>query len=164
MTHTEFVYTTYIKTTPEKVWNAITNPEFSRQYFGSELVSDWKKGSKWQSISNDKDACKMVVGEIIESLPPKRLVMTWHHPEDEMDKSEHSRVTFEIETIEDMVRLNVIHDRLKAGSDMARGIAVGWPLVLSCLKSLLETGKALNVRALKDHVRTNPAVKKAAAQ
>ncbi|MDB5038816.1 MAG: activator of Hsp90 ATPase 1 family protein, partial [Bacteriovoracaceae bacterium] len=142
MSNPEFIYTTYIKTTPEKLWKAITNPEFTRQYWGSDNVSDWKKGSKWSHVVNDEKRTVRIVGEVLESLPPKRLVLTWAAPANVEDKSEHSRVTFEIEPVEDMVRLNVIHDKLKAGSEMARAISGGWPRVLSSLKSLFETGMA----------------------
>ncbi|MDE2259436.1 MAG: SRPBCC family protein [Betaproteobacteria bacterium] len=147
MNSTEFVYTTYIKTTPEKVWAAITNPEFSRQYWTSGIGSDWKKGSKWQQVSSGVPPTVMVSGEILESSPPKRLVMTWADPANTSDISEPSRVTFEIETIDDMVRLNVIHGNLKTGSIMAGRISMGWPRVLSSMKSFLETGAALNTWA-----------------
>lgn len=141
----EFVYTTYIKTTPEKLWAAITNPEFTRQYWVHENVSDWKKGSTWQHISGiDKHI--LIIGEVIESIPPKRLVLTWADPD---NKADDSQVTFEIETIEDMVRLNVIHGGFKVDSTMAGKVAAGWPRVLSSMKSFLETGKALNILGLK---------------
>ena len=140
----DFVYTTYIKTTPEKLWAAITNPEFTRQYWGHENVSDWKKGSKWQLVANDDKRTIKVVGQVVESIPPKRLVLTWADPADTADDS---RVTFEIDTIEDMVRLNVIHGNFKPGSIIATKIVIGWPLVLSSMKSFLETGKAIDVMA-----------------
>lgn len=146
MTTTEFVYTTYIRTTPEKVWTAITNPEFCRQYWAHFNVSDWKKGSTWQHISAEHGNA-LIVGEVLEVLPPNRLVLSWVSPGDTAPKSEHSRVTFEITTIEDMVCLNVIHSNLKVGSDMAGKIANGWPRVLSSMKSLLETGTPLNTMA-----------------
>lgn len=147
MTNPEFVYTIYIKTTPEKLWNAITKPEFTRQYWGNENISDWKRGSKWQHVGSDEKRTVHLVGEVLESVPPKRLMLTWAEPSDAADKSQHSRVTFEIEPIGDMVRLNVIHANLKTGSEMARKIAVGWPRVISSMKSFLETGKALNTWA-----------------
>lgn len=137
----DFVYTTYMKTTPEKLWAAITNPEFTRQYWGHENVSDWKKGSKWQLVANDDKRTIKVVGQVVESIPPKRLVLTWADPADTADDS---RVTFEIDTIEDMVRLNVIHGNFKPGSIIATKIVIGWPLVLSSMKSFLETGKAID--------------------
>ncbi len=146
MTNQDFVYTTYIKSTPEKVWAAITTPEFTRQYWGHELISDWKKGSKWHSVPTDEKRDKGIVGEIMESGPPKRLVLTWADPDKPEDDS---RVTFEIDTIEDMVRLNVIHGNFKPGSIMATKIVIGWPLVLSSMKSFLETGKAIDVMNVK---------------
>lgn len=143
MSNPDLVYTTYIRTTPQKVWDAITNPEFSRQYWGQENVSDWKKGSKWQHVSgNDKSI--LVVGEVLESDPPNLLVLSWASPSDLADKS---RVTFEIEAIEDMVRLNVAHGDFIPGSVMATKVSGGWPRVLSSLKSMLETGSALNTWA-----------------
>jgi uncharacterized protein YndB with AHSA1/START domain len=144
MTNPEFIYTTYIKTTPEEVWAAITNPEFSRQYWVDGITSDWTKGSKWQHVSDDGKHTVLVSGEVLESVPPNRLVLTWADPSDTTDDS---HVTFEIEAIEDMVRLNVIHSSFKAGSKMAGKVAVGWPRVLSSLKSLLETGKPLDTWA-----------------
>ena len=145
MNSPDFVYTTYIKTTPEKVWEAITNPEFARQYWVHVNVSDWKKGSKWQHVS-EKDNSILVTGEVLESVPPKLLVLSWASPS---DLSDQSRVTFEIEAIEDMVRLNVVHGDFIAGSTMATKVIAGWPRVLSSLKSMLETGKALDTWALK---------------
>jgi len=142
----EFVYTTYIKTTPKQVWDAITNPEFARQYWGHGNVSDWKPGSKWEHV-NGSTGNVMMTGEILESNPPNRLVLSWVPPEKRGDKAETSRVTFEIDIMGDMVRLNVIHDQLQAGSDMARGISKGWPRVLSSMKTFLETGKALDTWA-----------------
>jgi uncharacterized protein YndB with AHSA1/START domain len=139
----DFVYTTYIKTTPQKVWDAITTPEFTRQYWGKANVSDWKPGSKWEMVNIDGSDTVNVTGEVLESHPPSRLVLSWVKPENRADKSEYSRVTFEIEMMGDVVCLNVIHDELKPGSEMARAISGGWPRVLSGLKTLLETGQVL---------------------
>lgn len=144
MTNPEFIYTTYIQTTPEKLWNAITNPEFTHQYWaGNENVSDWQKGSKWEHIAKE-DKSVWVVGEVLESIPPKRLVLTWADPDDLADSS---KVTFEIEPFQDSVRLIVVHGDFKAGSTMLGKVSGGWPRVLSSLKSLLETGKALDIWA-----------------
>ena len=138
-----FIYVFYIRTTPERLWEALTNPEFTRQYWGGNAnISDWKKGAKWQHVDRDENDNVYVVGEVLESLPPKRLVLTWADPDDTADSS---RVTFEIEPIEDMVRLNVTHGDFKTGSVMAGKVSGGWPRVLSSLKSFLETGKALNI-------------------
>jgi uncharacterized protein YndB with AHSA1/START domain len=138
----DFIYTTYIKTTAEKVWAAITNPEFTRQYWGHDNISDWKVGSKWQHASSDGQV--KIVGQVLESVPPKHLVLSWANPANPTDES---RVTFEIDTIGDMVRLNVMHGNFKAGSTMAAAVAKGWPRVLSSMKTFLETGKALDTWA-----------------
>ena len=142
------VYLTYIRTTPEKLWAAITKPEFTRQYWGAghTNVSDWKKGSKWEHISGDETPEVYVVGEVLESIPPKRLVLTWADPAEPEDVS---RVTFEIEPIEDMVRLNVVHGDFKPGSVMANKVSQGWPLVLASMKTYLETGKGLDIWSAK---------------
>ena len=139
----DFVYVTYIKTTPRKVWDAITTPEFTRQYWGKANVSDWKPGSKWEMLNIDGSDSVNMTGEVLESDPPSRLVLSWVKPDSRADKSEYSRVTFEIQMQGDMVRLNVIHDQLKPGSAMEQGITEGWPRVLSGLKTLLETGHSL---------------------
>ena len=144
---TEFVYTTYIKSTPQKVWDAITTPEFARQYWGYGIVSDWKPGSKWEMVRGDGSGHVQTIGEVVESTPPSRLVISWVKPENRADKSEYSRVTFEIGMTREVVRLHVVHDQLKTGSEMALGISDGWPRVLSGLKSFLETGKPLMMLA-----------------
>jgi uncharacterized protein YndB with AHSA1/START domain len=147
MTDPQFVYTTYIRSTPERVWAAITNPEFARQYWGgNENISDWKKGSGWRHVSSDENRSVYVIGEVVESAPPNRLVLTWIDPADATDTS---RVIFEVEAVEDMVRLSVTHRDFKSGSDMVHKISGGWPRVLSSMKSFLETGEALNVWAMK---------------
>lgn len=157
MNKTEFVYTTYISSTPQKVWDAITTPEFARQYWGHANVSDWKRGSKWDMVKSD--GAVQMTGEVLESRPPTRLVLSWVSPENIADASEHSRVTFEIEAIGSVVRLNVVHDQLKAGSEMAKGISNGWPLVLCGLKSFLETGKAYDIMAIKSCSSAQPQAK-----
>jgi uncharacterized protein YndB with AHSA1/START domain len=155
---TEFVYTTYISSTPQKVWDAITTPEFTSQYWGKNIVSSWKPGSKWDMASIDGLSSVNITGEVLESRPPGRLVLSWVSPENLGNKGEYSRVTFEIETFGNVVRLNVVHDQLKAGSEMAKGISGGWPMVLSGLKSFLETGKAPNIMAIKGSCSTQAKV------
>ena len=143
MTKPELIYTTYIRTTPKELWDAITNPEFTRQYWGgNENVSDWKPGSKWVHVTGDEKHAIRVTGKVVESVPPKRLVLTWADPANEADVS---RVTFEIEPVDDTVRLDVTHGDFKPGSVMVNRVSGGWPRVLSSLKSFLETGKALDV-------------------
>jgi uncharacterized protein YndB with AHSA1/START domain len=141
MQKTKLVYATYIRTTPKKLWDAITKPEFTRQYWGGLAnVSDWKKGSEWQHLNPEKEV--WITGKVLECKAPKRLVLSWADPDRLNDVS---RVTFEIEQIKDMACLKVTHDKLKAGSKMYRGVSRGWPLVLSSMKTFLETGKGLNI-------------------
>ena len=139
---TEYIHVTYIATTPERVWDAIVKPEFARQYWGHENISDWRPGSAWKHRDPETGEIK-IVGKIVEAMPPKRLVITWAYPQDENNASEQSRVTFEVEPIDTMVRLTVTHDELVPGSNMEKGIKQGWPRVLSSLKTYLETGKPL---------------------
>jgi uncharacterized protein YndB with AHSA1/START domain len=144
---TSFVYVTYIRSTPEKVFDAITKPEISRRYWGHENVSDWRPGSAWEHVRADAQRTVNIVGKVVEVLRPTRLVITWASPSQATDPAAPSRVRFDVEPYEDMVRLTVTHDQLEAGSGMAKGIQQGWPIVLSSLKSLLETGQGIDVFA-----------------
>src|SRR4029078_1135959 len=111
----KLVYATYIRTTPKKLWAAITKPEFTRQYWaGLANVSDWKKGSKWEH--NNKENEFLITGKVLECNPRKRLVLSWADPDDLADKS---RVTFEIEASEDQVCLTGTHGNFKDRSTMA---------------------------------------------
>ncbi len=142
------VYVTYIFSTPEKVFEAITNPEIARRFWGHENVSDWKPGSRWQHVRADEKRAVQLVGEVIEIAPPRRLVISWANESQRQDPSKTSRVTFDIEPQGEMVRLTVSHDDLEAGGGMEKGIRRGWPLVLSSMKSFLETGHAIDILAL----------------
>ena len=122
---TSFVYVTYIRSTPDKVFAAITKPEIARRYWGHENVSDWNPGSKWEHVRANDERTVQLVGKVIEVSPPTRLVITWANASQAADPSAYSRVTFEIEEYEDMVRLTVTHDELEAGSGMANGIKQG---------------------------------------
>jgi uncharacterized protein YndB with AHSA1/START domain len=139
----EFIYVTYIATSPEKVWSALVEAESTAKYWQHANLSDWKAGSKWEHRSAEKDRTLRLAGRVLESVPPRRLVITWAFPADEGNEEKTTRVTFEIEPVRDVVRLTVTHDRLEAGSEMLKGITDGWPKVLSSLKSLLETGRPL---------------------
>ena len=141
MNKPELVYVTYIRSTPQKVWDAITQPEFTRQYWGGNAnVSDWKTGSEWKHVNKSNET--WVTGKVVESIPPTRLVLSWADPDSLNDVS---RVTFEMEPMEDEVRLTVTHDDFKFGSEMAGKVSKGWPHVLSSLKSFLETGTGLKI-------------------
>jgi uncharacterized protein YndB with AHSA1/START domain len=144
---TSFVYVTYIRSTPEKVFEAVTKPEIARRYWGHENISDWQPGSSWEHVRADERRTVQLVGKVVEIAPPTRLVITWANASQAADPASYSRVSFDIEAYEDMVRLTVTHDELEAGSGMAKGIQQGWPIVLSSLKSLLETGHGIDVFA-----------------
>jgi len=139
---TEHVYVMYIAATPKRIFDAIVKPEFARQYWAHENISDWKPGSPWEH--RDPETGKVrIIGKVVECDPPKRLVITWASPAEAADASAHSRVTFELDPIDEIVKLTVTHDQLLPGSNMEKGITQGWPRVLSSLKTLLETGKPL---------------------
>jgi uncharacterized protein YndB with AHSA1/START domain len=140
----DFIYTTYIKSTPEKVWKALTVSEFTKQYWGISNVTDSKKGSEWSHVGESGKA--MMMGKILESDPPRHLKFSWYSPDNKDDVSE---VTYEIEGLDDMVKLVVIHAGFAPGSEMLKGISDGWPRVLCNLKSYLETGATLNIWAWK---------------
>ena len=147
MPKTTFVYVTYIAASAETVWNALLDGEFTRQYWGGDNVSDWKPGSSWEHRSADVERRVTILGEVLEARPPHRLVITWADAADRSRPDRRSRVTFNIEPLADMVRLTVTHDDLEAGSETERKITQGWPRVLCSLKSLLETGRALQTWA-----------------
>ncbi len=138
-----FVYVTYIATTPERLWNALIDPEMTRKYWQHENLSEWKPGSKWEHRACDDKRTLRLVGKVLESSPPRRLALTWASPADMAREDTHSQVTFEIEPIGEVVRLTVTHDRLEPDSEMLQAIMKGWPKVLSSLKSLLEVGRPL---------------------
>jgi uncharacterized protein YndB with AHSA1/START domain/DNA-binding transcriptional ArsR family regulator len=136
----EKVFEIYIKTTPERLWQAITDTEMRRKYnFGAVFKSDWTKGSRLEAFGNGH---LIADGENLEVDPPRRLVQSFRALWGEDVKSEGtSRVTWEIEPIGDSCRLTVTHDQLREGANAQ--LYGGWPMVLSGLKTLLETGELL---------------------
>jgi uncharacterized protein YndB with AHSA1/START domain/DNA-binding transcriptional ArsR family regulator len=136
-----YVYVTYIHSTPERVWHALTDADLSAQYWGHSNVSDWAPGSAWEHRRTDGSGVADVVGTVLEAVPPTRLVMTFAGP-NEQDAAAPSRVTFTIEPHEEIVRLTVIHEDLADQAEY-QAAAAGWPAVLSNLKSLIETGHVL---------------------
>ena len=142
----EKVFEIYIKTTPKRLWEAITDPETRSKYtWGMRVSSDWKPGSRYQASGPDGSGV-WVEGENIEVDPPRRLVQSmtalWS---DEVKAEGSSRVTWEIEPVGDSCRLLVIHDELREGANGE--LYGGWPMILSALKTLLETGKQLTTPA-----------------
>ncbi|CAN5499843.1 SRPBCC family protein [soil metagenome] len=142
MSRPDFVYVTFIETTPDKLWEALTSNEFTRQYFfNTDIVTDWKVGSTFAYVQNGKTNDE---GEILEFDPPKRLSYTFHSLMNETAiKETPSRVTFVLEPFGSVVKLTLTHDNFPQGSVVLGAISNGWPKILSGLKSLLETGKAL---------------------
>ena len=107
-------------------------------------VSDWKPGSRWEHQRIDDARTVDMTGKVVESTPPRRLVLTWARPKEAEDDSKHSRVSFDIEPQGDgLIRLTVTHEDLERDPQMLTGISGGWPKILSNLKTLLETGRAL---------------------
>jgi uncharacterized protein YndB with AHSA1/START domain len=150
MSKPSYVYVTYIATTAEKVWQALTDNEITRTFWvgltgearSYENVSDWKPGSAWQQRRRAEAETIGIVGKVLESTPPRRLVLTWALPADANDSERTSRVTFDIEPQSSgLVKLTLLHEDLDA--EMHRGVSGGWPQVLSNLKTLLETGRPL---------------------
>ncbi|MEV7033424.1 metalloregulator ArsR/SmtB family transcription factor [Streptomyces sp. NPDC093272] len=137
-----YVYVTYIASTPEKVWDALTDADLTAAYWGHSNVSDWRPGSRWEHVRTDGSGIADAVGTVVESERPTRLVTTWAAPEREGEPHRHSRVTFDIQPHADIVRLTVTHEDLD-GEDELRAVSAGWPAVLSNLKSLVETGAPL---------------------
>ncbi|WP_307624008.1 metalloregulator ArsR/SmtB family transcription factor [Streptomyces sp. V3I7] len=137
-----FVYVTYIASTPEKVWAALTDADLTAVYWGHGNVSDWKPGSRWEHVRTDGSGISDVVGTVVESEPPRRLVTTWVAPENEGQEDKYSRVTYDIQPHQDIVRLTVTHEDLRDEGERA-AVSGGWPAVLSNLKSFLETGRPL---------------------
>lgn len=143
MNESRFEYVTYIASSQEIVWNALLDPKVTAKYWQHENLSDWKPGSRWEHRSSDDKAMVDMVGKVIESIPPRRLVWTWASPEDESRAEKYSRVTIEVEPYKEVVRLTVRHEQLEPGSEMLEAISEGWPMVLSSLKTLLEVGRPL---------------------
>ncbi|MCS3762233.1 SRPBCC family protein [Bradyrhizobium centrosematis] len=141
MNKPEFVYVTYIETTPEKLWEALTSSAFTRQYwFDTEVRSDWKVGSPFALVMGGKVTD---TGEILEADRPRRLSYTFKHElMEEMRNEAATKVVFTLAPFGNLVKLTVTHEGFAAGSKLLDGISKGWPAILSGLKSLLETGKA----------------------
>jgi uncharacterized protein YndB with AHSA1/START domain/DNA-binding transcriptional ArsR family regulator len=160
MNETQFVYTTYIRTTPERLWQALTDPAFTRRYWGVGLHSDWRAGSPvlWQEGSDDEP--RDLDSVVVEAEPYARLSYTWPPPQQhhadlfgwsperlaELQREPRSRVRFELEPTGDRVKLTVVHEGFAPGSPLLEAVSGrteqtgGWPELLADLKTLLETG------------------------
>jgi uncharacterized protein YndB with AHSA1/START domain len=144
MGHSKFVYVTIIRSTREKVWEALTRPEFTRRYWaGTTQKSDWKAGSSWGAYTPDGRLWD--TGEILESDYPAKLVLTWrneHFPE--MKAEGFTRLTYELEEVKLGIKLTLTHEIDVEGSKIIAATSQGWPSVLASLKSFLETGTPLD--------------------
>ncbi len=143
MDKSTFVYVTYIRTTPEKLWAKLTETEIPREFFwATALHAEWKVGGAWKSTA--PDGTLVDGGEILELDAPKRLVLSWRHEMQPEKKEEgYSRMTYELEPKGEAVKLTVIHEMDHGQSKFIQAVSNGWPTILSSLKSLLETGDAL---------------------
>jgi uncharacterized protein YndB with AHSA1/START domain len=138
-----FVYVTYIRTTPEKLWRALTEPEFTRQFWAATTqVCDWKVGSSWKLMIPDGRVAD--AGQVLEIDPPRRLVLSWRNEFlPDLHAEGFSRMTCQLEPQGEMVKLTVTHEMPRPGSEFIEKVSNGWPIILSSLKSLLETGESL---------------------
>jgi uncharacterized protein YndB with AHSA1/START domain/DNA-binding transcriptional ArsR family regulator len=153
----DFVYVTYIRTTPERLWRALTDPSFTLRYWGIALQSDWKVGSAITLQFGPGQDFREVGQVVLESDPYRRLSYRWHNYQREhaamfgwsketfaeLLKEPLSKVVFDLEPLGDTVKLTVVHDGFQPGSEMLNGIRDGWPAILSNLKTLLETDETL---------------------
>ncbi|HEY2024689.1 SRPBCC family protein [Paraburkholderia sp.] len=143
MTRSTFVYVTYIRTTPEKLWSALTDVEFMKQYwFGMHCESGWTAGSPWQLVSPSGQIFD--AGEIIEVERPRRLKIRWRHQnQPELTAEGDSRCTMELEPLGAAVKLSITHTIERDPSKLIEAVSGGWPKIMSNLKSLLETGSVV---------------------
>ena len=141
MNRSTFMYVTYIRTTPEKLWSALTDPATMRQYwFGMHQESDWLAGSAWKLVFPDGRVAD--TGEIVEAERPRRLVIKWRNEfKPELKTEGYSRCTMELEPEKETVKLTIIHEMEHDGSRFIEAVSGGWPKIVSNLKSLLETGR-----------------------
>ena len=139
----QFIYVTYIRTTPEKLWKALIEPEFTRRFWcNTTQQSEWKPGASWKILMPDGRVADS--GEVVEIEPNRRLVLKWRNEfRPELKAEGYSRMTYELEKEGNSVKLTVIHEIEKEGSKFIEAVSSGWPHILASLKSLLETGESL---------------------
>ena len=143
MEKSTFVYATYIRTTPQKLWKALITPEFQRVYFGGvHFDTDWKPGSPWKMIYPDGTLTD--TGTVVEAKPSKRLVLRWRNEWDPKMKAEgFARCVMELEPKPGSVKLTITHTMDRPKSKLINAVGGGWPFIISNLKSYLETGKVV---------------------
>jgi uncharacterized protein YndB with AHSA1/START domain len=140
----KFVYVIYIRTTAEKLWDALTKPEFVRRYwYNSWAECDWKVGSPWKLMMPEGGVAD--AGDVLVSNPPNRLVIRWRNEfRPELKAEGFTRCTFELTQNAEMTELIVTHESDRDASKMIEAVSGGWPKILSSLKSLIETGTAFS--------------------
>jgi uncharacterized protein YndB with AHSA1/START domain len=143
MAGSSFVYVTYIRTTTAKLWRALLEPEFTRQYWvETHQESAWQVGSEWKLMIPDGRVGDS--GQVLEIVPEKKLVVSWQNQfQADLIAETPSRCTYELEAMDDMVKLTVTHEHDLPNSKLIAGVSTGWPMILASLKSLLETGESL---------------------
>ena len=143
MAESRFVYVTYIRTTRQKLWQALIDPEFTRKYWCETWQDcEWKAGASWRLMIPDGRIGDS--GEIVEIEPERRLVLTWRNEfKPELRTEGYSRLTYELEEMGESVKLTLIHETDKGDSKLIDAVSNGWPHILASLKSLLETGESL---------------------
>jgi uncharacterized protein YndB with AHSA1/START domain len=143
-----FVYVTYVRTSTEKLWAALFKPEFTRQYwYGMDMVCDWKAGASWQLRFADGRIGD--TGKVLEIDPPRRLVLRWQNEfRPELKAEGPASCTFVLEPNGEIVKLTITHSSPRANSQLIVAVSGGWPMILSNLKSLLETGKPMTSERL----------------
>lgn len=141
MPKSTFAYVTYIRTTPEKLWLALTDGEFMKQYwFGVQCESQWSAGSPWRLVYPDGRITD--TGVIVEAEPPRRLVIRWQHQDKaELKEEGESHCTMELESNGSAVKFSISHTIERNPSKFIAAVSGAWPMVISNLKSLLETGE-----------------------
>ena len=147
----EFVYVTFIRTTPEKLWSALTEPSLMKEYwFGMQIQTEWRTGAEWQMVFPDGRVAD--TGEILELDRPKRIRLKWRNEfRPELKAEGFALCTIELEPYGDAVRLSITHSIERANSKFILAVSGGWPKVLSNLKSLLETGQVVLTEADHSH-------------
>jgi uncharacterized protein YndB with AHSA1/START domain len=144
MSKPEFVYVTYIETTPQKLWEALTDPAFTERYwFGARLQSDWTVGSTFEMLRSDGTISDR--GKVVEFDRPRRLAYTFVNISEKYKSDRPALATFVLEPFGKLVKLTLTHEGFADGSQFFDGISKGWPAILSSLKSILETGKPLEI-------------------
>lgn len=143
MAESQFVYVSYIRTTPEKLWEALIAPEFTRKYWCETWQDcEWKVGTSWSIMTPDGRAADS--GEVLEFDPHTRLSVSWqNHLFADLEAEGFSRLTYELEAVGDSVKLTLTHVMDRPESKLVRNVSMGWPAIISSLKSMIETGESL---------------------